>query len=131
MSENQIGFNLMMIFLDSVLVKLILPIGLMGTALWANSHNIGILNYFNINNFYSALITFVVFDFAIYFQHVYSHKWSVLWRFHQVHHTDTDLDVTTALRFHPVEILYSLIFKICIVMLLGANAMSILVFEIV
>ena len=123
--------NLMMILLDSVFIKLILPTGLLGIAIWANSNNIGVFNYFKINSIYSGILTFIIFDLAIYFQHVYSHKWNLLWRFHQVHHTDPDLDLTTALRFHPIEMLYSLIYKACLILILGANATSLLVFEIV
>ena len=123
--------NLIIIFLDSFIIKLILPMGLVGIAMWAKSHNVGIFNYFRINDTVSAVLTFIIFDFTIYFQHVYSHKWSLLWRFHQVHHTDLDLDVTTALRFHPIEILYSLLLKSSLILFLGANTLSILVFEIV
>ena len=123
--------NLMIIFLDSVFIKLIIPTGLVGIAIWANLHNIGIFNYYKINSIYSGILTFIIFDLAIYFQHIYSHKWNLLWRFHQVHHTDPDLDVTTALRFHPVEMFYSLIYKICLILILGANATSFLIFEIV
>lgn len=123
--------NLMMILVDSIFLKLILPIGLVGVSIWANQNNVGIFNYFKINNIFSGILTFLVFDLVIYFQHVFSHKWPFLWRFHQVHHTDPDLDFTTALRFHPIEMLYSLILKIGLVLILGANPLSILIFEII
>ncbi|NOT78799.1 MAG: sterol desaturase family protein [Bacteriovoracaceae bacterium] len=123
--------NIALVAIDNFLVKLLLPAGLMSIAIWANTNNVGIFNFFKFNYLVSAVLTFVVFDFTIYFQHVYSHKWNFLWIFHKVHHTDPDLDVTSALRFHPVEILYSLGYKIVIVLLVGANPFSILVFEVV
>ena len=123
--------NLKMIFIDSIFIKLILPSGLIGIAIWAKLHNVGIFNYYKITGIYSGILTFIFFDLAIYFQHVFSHKWNLLWKFHQVHHTDPDLDVTTGLRFHPVEMLYSLIYKICLILILGANTTSLIIFEIV
>lgn len=123
--------NIMIILIDSLLLKMIIPTGLFGVALWAKNNDVGLLNYLEINNVYSAILTFILLDLAIYFQHYYSHKWPLLWRFHKVHHTDPDLDFTSALRFHPFEILYSLVFKIGLVLILGANALSVLVFEIV
>ena len=123
--------NLLIILFDSIFLKILLPVGLFGVANWTAQHNLGIFNYFKINSTSAAILTFIIFDLAIYYQHVFSHKWSLLWKFHQVHHTDPDLDVTTALRFHPGEMLYSLIFKVCLIICIGANPLSILVFEVV
>lgn len=123
--------NIVMVIIDTLLIRICFPLGLAGVASWAAVHHFGIFNFFSINNTVSAILTFVVLDLAIYLQHVYSHKWIMLWRFHKVHHVDTDLDLTTALRFHPVEIFYSYILKMFIVLIFGANPTGILIFEIV
>ncbi|MBL4599180.1 MAG: sterol desaturase family protein, partial [Rhizobiaceae bacterium] len=73
----------------------------------------------------------LVLDFAIWFSHLASHKVPIFWRIHRMHHSDIDIDVTTAIRFHPVEIILSMFWKYLIVLALGAPAASVLVFEIV
>jgi sterol desaturase/sphingolipid hydroxylase (fatty acid hydroxylase superfamily) len=72
----------------------------------------------------------IVLDFAIWVQHVLSHQIPVLWRLHRVHHADVDFDVTTALRFHPVEIGLSMLYKVLWVLVLGPTALAVLIFEI-
>ncbi len=78
-----------------------------------------------------VLIVFVVLDFAIWLQHLASHKIPVLWRLHRVHHADRDIDVTTAIRFHPIEIALSMLFKIALVYALGAPVVAVILFEVV
>lgn len=123
--------NLLLIFIDSLLLKLILPAGLFVVSIWASEQKIGFLNYFELQGSFTYILSFIFLDMMIYFQHVFSHKWNILWRFHGVHHSDLDLDVTSGLRFHPVEILYSLMFKICLILFIGIDKNVILVFEIV
>lgn len=123
--------NLMIIVTGSVLSRLILPLGLSSVALWAKGHHLGLFNYFKVSIIAASIMTFLLLDYAIYLQHVFSHRWKILWIFHRVHHTDPDLDFTTALRFHPVEILLSLVFKSTVIIFIGANVTSVLVFEIV
>ena len=76
-------------------------------------------------------VCFVILDFAIWLQHLASHKIPVLWRLHRVHHADRDIDVTTAIRFHPVEIALSMGFKIALVYALGAPLIAVILFEVV
>lgn len=123
--------NIAIVAIDSAIVRVLLPLGLVGIAHWARVHNWGVFNFFHFSKFIALILTFIILDLAIYIQHVYSHKWHLLWIFHRVHHTDIDLDITTALRFHPIEIIYSLIYKIFIVLLIGANAKGLLLFEVV
>lgn len=123
--------NLLLILIDSFLLKLILPAGLFIVSAWASDHKIGLLNYFDLQGIFTYSLSFIFLDMMIYFQHVFSHRWNFLWRFHGVHHSDLDLDVTSGLRFHPVEILYSLMFKICLILLFGIDKNVILAFEIV
>lgn len=91
----------------------------------------GLLNYWQVPVELSILLTLLVLDVAIYAQHIASHKWSWLWRLHQIHHTDLAFDVTTALRFHPLEIILSLLFKSVCIVLLGANPYAVIAFEII
>ena len=70
-------------------------------------------------------------DFAIWLQHVATHKFSLLWRLHRVHHADLDIDVTTALRFHPIEIALSMLYKILWVLILGPAAFAVILFEVI
>jgi len=77
------------------------------------------------------VIVILLFDVAIWFQHLITHKIPILWRLHRVHHSDRDMDVTTAIRFHPVEILLSMLLKIGLVYLLGPAAWAIVAFEII
>ena len=78
----------------------------------------------------SLILGLIIFDLAIYLQHILVHKVDFLWCFHRVHHTDVDLDLTSALRFHPVEILFSLMYKILIILIFGLSVETVLIFEI-
>jgi len=77
------------------------------------------------------IVALVVLDFAIWLQHVLSHRIPLLWRFHQMHHADTDIDVSTALRFHPLEIALSTLYKVAWVLLLGPSAVAVVLFEVI
>jgi sterol desaturase/sphingolipid hydroxylase (fatty acid hydroxylase superfamily) len=76
-------------------------------------------------------LAILIFDFAIWVQHLITHKIPILWRLHQVHHADVDIDVTTAIRFHPIEIALSMLLKIGLVYLLGPAGIAIILFEII
>lgn len=123
--------NLSMVVLSSVLLRLVFPAAAVGTALWAESRQFGLFYYLDINPLLAGVIAFVILDFAVWLEHVASHKFSILWRIHRMHHSDTGFDVTTALRFHPLEIVLSMLWKAAIVVLLGAPAIAVLLFEIV
>lgn len=112
-----------LIFVSGVFAKLMLPVGLAVVAIWANENAIGIFNVFHFGNDWLVyIVCFFLFDLAIWGQHYLTHKIDFLWRLHRVHHTDPDVDVTTAFRFHPVEICLSLLWKISCVLMLGAPA---------
>lgn len=101
------------------------------TAVSAQQQSLGLLNQFACPNWLSILISLLFLDFAIYAQHVLAHKWPLLWRLHQVHHTDIDMDASTAVRFHPLEILFSMLYKVVCILLIGANPTAIVAFEII
>lgn len=97
----------------------------------AKKHGIGLFHGLDWPMWLEVLIVFVVLDFAIWLQHLASHKIPILWRLHRVHHADRDIDVTTAIRFHPIEIALSMLFKIALVYALGAPLVAVVLFEVV
>lgn len=122
--------NLGIVFLNSILLRLIFPAAAVGTALWAGEQGWGLLNNLDLPFWISVAASVVVLDFAIYAQHVLFHAVSILWRLHMVHHADLDYDVTTGARFHPIEIILSMLIKLAVVAALGPPAVAVLIFEI-
>jgi sterol desaturase/sphingolipid hydroxylase (fatty acid hydroxylase superfamily) len=102
-----------------------------GAAGWAGAAGFGLLNWLAVPPLLAGAVSIIVLDCAIYFQHRLMHVLPVLWRFHAVHHHDHDLDVTTALRFHPGEILLSTLYKAGVAALLGAPVASIALYELI
>ena len=100
-------------------------------ALDAGAMGWGVFNRLDWPGWVEVLLVFVALDFAIWLQHLLSHKIPVLWRLHRVHHADRDIDVTTAIRFHPIEIALSMLFKIALVYALGASVVAVILFEVV
>lgn len=90
----------------------------------------GLLNQFPVADWLSIVITLLFLDFAIYCQHIISHKWKLLWRLHQIHHTDIEIDASTAVRFHPLEIMISMAYKIGCIYIIGANPLAVIAFEV-
>ncbi|MEO6226631.1 MAG: sterol desaturase family protein [Thermomonas sp.] len=122
--------NVGLVLLDTVLVRILLPAGAVGAAAWAQAQGFGLLNLFAWPAWLEFGIALVLLDLAIYWQHRLLHAWPLLWRLHRVHHTDRTLDATSALRFHPLEILFSLAFKIALAVLLGITPLAVMVFEV-
>lgn len=123
--------NFSMIFLGSICVKVLLPSGLAVVSLFAQEKGIGLFNLISLNETLVLVLSVILLDFLIYFQHVLSHKINFLWRFHRVHHADVDLDTTSALRFHPIEILFSIGYKAFLVIVFGFSIEAIFLFEII
>ncbi|OGR37239.1 MAG: hypothetical protein A2051_07555 [Desulfovibrionales bacterium GWA2_65_9] len=122
--------NLGLVALSTLIIRLIFPILPVGLALWAQEHGWGLLNALALPEYAAGLASIVLLDLAIYWQHVASHRVFWFWRLHRVHHADTVLDLTTALRFHPLEMLLSLAYKLALVLILGPPAWAVLAFEI-
>ena len=113
-----------------VLLRLtLIPIPL-GAAWWAQRHGIGLLNWSDAPGWVAAGIGFLAMDWAYYWWHYANHVVPILWRFHNVHHTDLDLDLSTAARFHVGEIIASIPFRLLVVLLFGIRPLTLLVFEI-
>ena len=127
--------NLAIIALDSLVVRsmagLAVPLAAVAAAIYAQSAGWGLLNWLHWPVWLESIIAIVSLDFAIWLQHLASHKLPVLWRLHQMHHADVEIDVTTAIRFHPIEIALSMLWKIFWVMVLGAPAGAVLLFEVI
>ncbi len=107
-----------------------LPLLAVGAAVDAGQNGWGILNNVDLPAWIEVIFAILFLDFAIWLQHLITHKIPILWRLHRVHHADRDIDVTTAIRFHPVEIALSMLLKIGIVYLLGPAAIAVILFEI-
>ena len=112
------------------LMSIALPLLAVGAAIDAGQNGIGLLNGLDFPAWAEVGIAILFFDFAIWFQHLITHKVPLLWRLHRVHHSDRDLDVTTAIRFHPLEIALSMGIKIGLVYVMGPSAVAIVLFEI-
>lgn len=122
--------NLGLVLIDSVLVRLIIPITLMGLAFLARQRGWGILNQFQLPFGFHLVLGVLILDLAIYIQHILFHAVPLFWRLHMVHHADMDFDVTTGVRFHPIEIILSMGIKMAVVLLIGPLPLSIPIFEI-
>lgn len=126
--------NLSIVVLDTLALRALaiaLPLLAVGAAVDAGRMGWGLFNTLDWPLWLEVVLAILILDLAIWAQHLVTHKVPILWRFHRVHHADRDFDVTTALRFHPVEILASMMLKIGLVYLLGPAALAVLLFEII
>ncbi|MGB7543704.1 MAG: sterol desaturase family protein [Burkholderiales bacterium] len=122
--------NLALVALNSLFLRLLFPLAAVGFALLAAERGWGLLNAFDVPFWWAFVLSVLALDFAIYLQHVMFHAVPLLWRLHRVHHADPDIDVTTGVRFHPLEIVLSMLIKFAAIMVLGAPAAAVLAFEI-
>jgi sterol desaturase/sphingolipid hydroxylase (fatty acid hydroxylase superfamily) len=123
--------NLGILAVDAVAVRLLIPTAAVGVALLAGEHGFGLFHLLAWPAWLAGLLGFVLLDLVIYGQHVVFHHVPWLWRLHRMHHTDLDIDVTTGVRFHPVEILLSMLIKIAAVALFGIPVAAVVAFEVV
>ena len=122
--------NLGIVVLDTLLVRLIFPMGAVAIALAAEARGWGLFNVLGASAWLAIPASVILLDLTIYLQHVLFHAVPALWRLHRMHHADLELDVTTGVRFHPVEILLSMVIKLAVVTALGAPALAVLIFEV-
>ncbi len=123
--------NLSMVVLSSILLRLIFPAAAVGSAIWAQANGWGLFHSIGLDPVLAGILAFILLDFAVWLEHVASHKIPILWRIHRMHHADTGFDVTTGLRFHPLEIVLSMVWKAAVIVLIGPPVVAVLVFEIV
>lgn len=108
-----------------------LPLLAVGAALDAQAKGWGLFNAIPLPNWLEITLAILILDLAIWLQHLITHKVPLLWRLHRVHHADRDMDVTTAVRFHPLEVALSMLLKIGLIYLLGPAAVAVVLFEII
>ncbi|MEL6232331.1 MAG: sterol desaturase family protein [Cyanobacteria bacterium J06627_3] len=113
------------------MVRAIFPLAAVGVATIAQEQQWGLFYLISLAPWQTIVLSIIFLDFATYLQHILFHTLPILWRFHKIHHADLDFDVTTGLRFHPVEILLSMVGKATVVLLLGAPAIAVLIFELI
>src|SRR5262245_33357981 len=122
--------NLGLVALDTLAVRFLIPLGAVGVALLARERGWGLFNNVSLPGWLAVVLSVVALDFIIYLQHVMFHAVPILWRLHMVHHADLDFDATTGVRFHVLEMLLSMLVKMAAVLLLGAPAVAVLLFEV-
>lgn len=122
--------NLGIVLLNTLLARLLFAGATIGLALHAGAQGWGLFNMLQVPYWLAFAASVLILDLAIYGQHVMFHHVPVLWRLHRMHHADLEFDVTTGLRFHPVEILLSLLIKLAVIAVLGPPAAAVLVFEV-
>lgn len=122
--------NLALVVLDTIILRLTFPILAVGLAVIAQDNGWGLFNIIGLSGWVAILLSVLVLDLVIYLQHVMFHAVPALWRLHRMHHADLEFDVTTGLRFHPVEILISMGIKLAVVVALGPPAVAVLIFEV-
>jgi sterol desaturase/sphingolipid hydroxylase (fatty acid hydroxylase superfamily) len=122
--------NLGIVVLDTLLVRLLFPLGAVAVALTAETRGWGLFNAFAVPGWVAIPAAVILLDLAIYLQHVLFHAVPALWRLHRMHHADLAFDVTTGVRFHPIEILLSMVIKLGVVAAIGASPLAVLIFEV-
>lgn len=122
--------NIGLVVLNSVLLRLLFPAAAVGMATFVQANGWGLFNYLDWPGAIEFVLAVIVLDGAIYLQHVMFHAVPALWRLHRMHHTDMDFDLTTGARFHPIEIILSMVIKFGVIAALGASPLAVLVFEV-
>jgi sterol desaturase/sphingolipid hydroxylase (fatty acid hydroxylase superfamily) len=122
--------NLGVVVVDTAVIRILFPTAAVGMAITAEEHRWGLFNVLPLPQWAAVALSVVLLDLAIYAQHVAFHAVPVLWRLHRMHHADLEFDVTTGVRFHPVEIVLSMVIKFAVVLIIGAPALAVLIFEV-
>lgn len=123
--------NLGLVVVSAFLVRFLFPTAAIGIAYVVESNQWGVLHHFDLALWLRILLGFIILDFVVYTQHVMFHSLPLLWRMHRVHHSDLDCDVTTGLRFHPFEIIISMLIKFVAIIAFGPPVVAVIIFEVV
>jgi sterol desaturase/sphingolipid hydroxylase (fatty acid hydroxylase superfamily) len=123
--------NFSFVFINTVTLRLLFPLLAVGFASICANYNIGIFNYFNISELIAISLSFLLLDLGIWLQHLLFHHISFLWRFHKIHHSDEEVDLSTGVRFHPLEIIISMVFKFILIAIIGPSIALVIIFEII
>ncbi|MCG8426458.1 MAG: sterol desaturase family protein, partial [Chromatiales bacterium] len=122
--------NIGLVFLNSLVLRLLFPAAAVGVAAFAEQKGWGLFNYYSTPFPLAVLASVIIMDLVIYLQHVMVHAVPALWRLHRVHHADLDYDVTTGARFHTLEIILSMLIKFATILLLGPPLIAVVIFEV-
>lgn len=123
--------NLSLMLLNTLVLRALFPLAAVGFAAWCAQMNIGLFHLFAFPAWFSIAASVIALDGVIWLQHLLFHKVPLLWRLHRVHHVDLDLDITSGARFHPVEILLSMVIKCAAIAILGAPVVAVILFEVI
>ena len=123
--------NLSIVFIANISLNLILPLLAVGVAQYAIEHSLGVFNIIAIPYWASIVLSLFMLDLLIYGQHLLMHKIPLLWKLHRMHHTELGLDVSSAVRFHPIEIIISMLIKMLFVLLMGIPVAAVIIFEVI
>lgn len=122
--------NLGVVAINSMLLRIVFPAAAVGFAAYAETQGWGLFNSLKTHHLVAIIISVICLDAIIYFQHKIFHAIPILWRIHRVHHADLDFDVTTGIRFHPIEIVLSMLIKFIAIVALGPPVFAVIIFEI-
>jgi sterol desaturase/sphingolipid hydroxylase (fatty acid hydroxylase superfamily) len=122
--------NLGLVVLNTIAARVLIPFTAAATAMVSETRGWGVLHHVRWPSGLEVFVSVLVLDLAIYLQHVMFHAVPALWRLHMVHHADLDIDVTTGLRFHTLEILLSALIKLAAVLVLGPPVIAVVIFEV-
>lgn len=122
--------HLMLAAVNMVLVRVLFPLAAVALAVYAGERGIGLFNVMAIPYALAIIASFLVLDLAVYLFHLLFHAVPALWRVHRVHHADLDIDVTTGVRFHPIQMVLAVIVKSIVILALGPPALAVLTFEV-
>lgn len=123
--------NLGIVVLNSLLLRFLFPAAAVGMAAYAADQGWGLFNHIEFPFWSAVLVSVIALDLFIYLQHVMFHAVPLLWRLHRVHHADLDFDVTTGMRFHPIEIILSMLIKFAAILVLGPPVVAVIIFEVI
>lgn len=123
--------NLALTLLNSLILRWVFPMAGTGMAMYAQINGWGLFNWMQVPAWLAVLVSTILLDLVIYWQHLMMHALPLLWRLHRAHHADLDIDVTTGARFHPLEILLSMLIKFAAIVILGAPVLAVLIFEVI
>lgn len=129
--STRLSINLTLMGMNFVVLRLLAGSGALLAAEYAALHGFGLLHQVDLPSEIETAAALLMLDFAIYIQHRLLHSVPLFWRFHKVHHSDPGFDTTTAVRFHAIEILFSMYCKMLLVLLSGASFGTVLAFEII
>lgn len=123
--------NLILTILNTFIIRILFPSALIGVAYWAGNLGFGLFNWVEVPIEFSIIFTVVAMDWVVYYQHRIFHSVPLLWKFHRMHHTDLEMDVTTGTRFHIGEMILSMLIKSFFVLLLGAHPFGVFLYEVI